>query len=98
VLHGLHEATDSVKTPDRDKEILHSLLPDVKSMTAKQKRIFQIGFMKLMDEILDDKGSDGRSSTGLTETSSVYPTATRLSSLQEVQDNPQSLLTCWKME
>jgi hypothetical protein len=81
------------KTPDPDEEFLHSLLPDVKSMTAKQKHIFKIGVMKLMNEILDNTGSDGRSSTGLTETSSVYPTTSRLSSLQEVQDNSESLLT-----
>jgi hypothetical protein len=67
-------------------------------MTAKQKRVFKIGVTKLMDEILDDTGSDGRSSTGLTETSSVYPTTYRLSSLQEVQDNSQPLLTCWEIE
>jgi hypothetical protein len=58
-------------------------------MTAKQKRIFKIGVMKVMDEILDDTRSDERSSMGLTETSTVYPTTSRLSSLQEVQDNSQ---------
>jgi hypothetical protein len=67
-------------------------------MTAKQKLIFKIGVMQLMDEILDDTGSDGRSSTGLTETSTVYPMTFRLSSLQEVQDNSQSLLTHWEIE
>jgi hypothetical protein len=70
----------------------------VKSMTAKQKRIFKTGVMKLMDEISGDTGSDGRSSTGLTETSTVYPTTARLSSLQEVQDTSQSLLTYWEVE
>jgi hypothetical protein len=67
-------------------------------MTAKQKRIFKIAVMQLMDEILDDTGSDGRSSTGLTETPAVYPTTSRPSSLQEVEDNSQSLLTCWEMQ
>jgi hypothetical protein len=86
------------KTPDPGEEFLHSLLPDVKSMTAKQKRIFKIGVMKLIDEILDDTGSDEQSSMGLTETSTVYPTTSRLSSLQEVQDNSQSLLTYWEIE
>jgi hypothetical protein len=41
-------------------------------MTAKHKRRFKIGAMKLMDEILDDTGSDQRSSTGLSETATVY--------------------------
>jgi hypothetical protein len=98
VLHGLLEATNSVKFPDTGEGFLHSLLLDVKSMTAKQKRIFKIGVMKLMDEILDDTGSDGRLSTGLTETSAVYPTTSRLISLQEVEDNSQPLLTYWEME
>jgi hypothetical protein len=30
----------------------------MKSMTAKQKCMFKIGAMKLMDEILEDIGSD----------------------------------------
>jgi hypothetical protein len=78
------------KTPDPDEEFLHSLLTDVKSMTAKQKRVFKIGVMKLMDEI-----QEVTDSTGLTETSTVYPTTPRLTFLQEVQDNSQSLLTYW---
>jgi hypothetical protein len=52
------------KTPDPN-EFLHSLLPDMKSMTAKQKCRFKIGAMKLMDEILEDTGSDQRSFMGL---------------------------------
>jgi hypothetical protein len=64
----------------------------MKSMTAKQKRRFKIGAMKLMDEILEDTGSDQRSSMGPSETCTVYLTTPRLSSLQEVQDKPQSLL------
>jgi hypothetical protein len=39
------------KTPDPDPEFLHSLLPDMKSMTAKQKRTFKIVALNLMDEI-----------------------------------------------
>jgi hypothetical protein len=39
------------KTPEPDAEILHSLLPDIKSMTAKQKRTFKIGTLILLDEI-----------------------------------------------
>jgi hypothetical protein len=37
------------KTPDTDEEFLYSLLPDMKLMTAKQKRRFKIGAMKLME-------------------------------------------------
>jgi hypothetical protein len=51
------------KSPDPDAEFLHSLLPDMKSMTAKQKRAFKIGVLNLMDEILEDTGSDQQSST-----------------------------------
>jgi len=58
-------------TPDPDAEFLRSLLPDIKTMTAKQKRIFKIGVVKLIDEILDKTESDGRSSMNLTETSAV---------------------------
>jgi len=58
-------------TPDPDAEFLRSLLPDIKTMTAKQKRIFKIGVVKLIDEILDKTESGGRSSMNLTETSAV---------------------------
>jgi len=58
-------------TPDPDAEFLRSLLPDIKTMTAKQKRIFKIGVVKLIDEILDKTESDGRSSINLTVTSAV---------------------------
>jgi hypothetical protein len=34
------------KTPDPDAEFLHSLLPDIKSITAKQKRMFKTGWEK----------------------------------------------------
>jgi hypothetical protein len=54
-------------TPDPDAEFLHGLLPDVKSMTAKQKRTFKIRALNLMDEILEDTGSDQQSSTELSE-------------------------------
>jgi hypothetical protein len=46
------------KTPDPDKEFLQSLLPDMKSTTAKQKRMFKTGAMELMAEILENTGSD----------------------------------------
>jgi hypothetical protein len=52
------------KTPDPDAQFLHSLLPDMKSMNPKQKRAFKIGALNLMDEILEDAGSDQQSSTG----------------------------------
>jgi len=58
-------------TPDPDAEFLRSLLPDIKTMTAKQKRILKIGVVKLIDDILDKTESDGRSSMNLTETSTV---------------------------
>jgi hypothetical protein len=51
------------QTSDPDAQFLHSLLPDMKSMTAKQKRTFKIGALNLMDEILEDAGSDQPSST-----------------------------------
>jgi hypothetical protein len=50
-------------TSDPDAQFLHSLLPDMKSMTAKQKRAFKIGTLNLMDEILEDTGSDQQSSS-----------------------------------
>jgi hypothetical protein len=43
-------------------------------MTAKQKRTFKIRALNLMDEILEDTGSDQQSSTGLSETSTFYHT------------------------
>jgi hypothetical protein len=58
-------------TPDPDAEFFRSLLPDIKTMTAKQKRIFKIGVVKMIDEILDKTESDGRSSMNLAETSTV---------------------------
>jgi hypothetical protein len=58
-------------TPDPDAEFLRSLLPDIKTMTAKQKRIFKIGAVKLIDQILENTESDGRSSMNLAETSTV---------------------------
>jgi hypothetical protein len=61
-MHYIKQQTQS-KTPDPDAEFLHSLLPDMKSMTAKQKRTFKIGVLNLMDEILEDTGSDQQSST-----------------------------------
>jgi hypothetical protein len=51
------------RTADPDAEFLHSLLPDMKSMTPKQKRTFKIGALNLIDEILEDIGSDQQSST-----------------------------------
>jgi hypothetical protein len=82
------------KTPDSDAEFLHSLLPDMKSMTAKQKHIFKIGALNLMDGLLEDIESDQQSSAGLSETSTFYHTT----SLEEAQDSSQSVLTCWEME
>jgi hypothetical protein len=61
-MHYIKQQTQS-KTADQDAEFLHSLLSDMKSMTAKQKRTFKIGVLNLMDEILDDRGSDQQSST-----------------------------------
>jgi hypothetical protein len=40
------------------QNFLHSPLSDLKSMTAKQKCTFEIGALNLMDEILEDIGSD----------------------------------------
>ncbi|PNF36258.1 hypothetical protein B7P43_G08473 [Cryptotermes secundus] len=51
------------RTADPDSGFLHSLLPDMKSMTSKQKRTFKIGVLNLMDEILEDTGSDQQSIT-----------------------------------
>jgi hypothetical protein len=51
------------RTADPDAQFLHSLLPDMKLMTAKQKRTFKIGVINLMDEILEDTGSDQQSFT-----------------------------------
>jgi hypothetical protein len=42
------------KTPDPDAKFLHSLLEDMKSTIAKQKRTFKIGALNLMDELLED--------------------------------------------
>jgi len=55
-------------TPDPDGEFLHSLLPDMKTKNAKLKRIFKIGVVKMIDEVLDNTESEGRSSIGLAET------------------------------
>jgi hypothetical protein len=46
------------RTPEPGAEFLHSLLPDMKSMSAKQKRTFKIGALKLMVELLKDTGSN----------------------------------------
>jgi hypothetical protein len=54
------------KTPDIDAECLHSLPQDMKSVTTKQKRTFKIGILNLLDELLEDTGSDQHSFTGLT--------------------------------
>jgi hypothetical protein len=47
-----------LKTTDPDAEFLHILLPDMKSMTAKQKSTFKIETLNLFDELLEDTGSD----------------------------------------
>jgi hypothetical protein len=39
------------QTQSETPEFLHSLLPDIKSMTAKQKHTFKIGALNLMDEL-----------------------------------------------
>jgi hypothetical protein len=72
------------KTPD----------PDTKSMIAMQKRTFKIGTLTLLDELLEDTGSDQQSSIGLSETSAFYHTT----SLQEAQDSSQSGSTYWETE
>jgi hypothetical protein len=66
------ETTNASKTPDPDAEFLHSLLPDMKSMIAKQKRTFKIGALNLIGELLEDIESDQQSSAGLSETSTFY--------------------------
>jgi hypothetical protein len=49
------------KTPDPDEEqFLHYLLLYMNSTTVKQKSIFEIGAMRLMEEVLEDTGSDKR--------------------------------------
>jgi hypothetical protein len=59
-------------TSDSDEEFLHSLLPDMKTMNAKLKHIFKIGVVKMIDEILYNTESEGRSSIGLAETFNIY--------------------------
>jgi hypothetical protein len=59
-------------TPNPDGEFLHSLFPDMKTKNAKLKHIFKIGVVKMIDEILDNTGSEVRSSIGLTETFNIY--------------------------
>jgi hypothetical protein len=54
----------------------------MKSMTAKQKRMFEMGAIKLMDEILEDTGTGKGSSTGLSKTFTVFYTTSGLRSLQ----------------
>jgi hypothetical protein len=66
----------------------------MKSMTAKQKRTFKMGALNVMDEILADTGSDQQSSTRYSET----PTVDHTTSLQEVQDKFQALITYWETE
>jgi hypothetical protein len=63
-------------------------------MTAKQKRTFKIGTLNLINELLEDTGSDQQSSTELSETSTLY----HMTSLQEAQDSSQSVLTYWETE
>ena len=46
-------------TPDPDGKFLHNLLSDTKIINAKQKHIFKIGVVKLIDEILDNTECDG---------------------------------------
>jgi hypothetical protein len=75
------------------QNFLHSPLSDLKSMTAKQKCKFKIGALNLMDDLLEDTGSDQQSSTGLSETSAFYHT-----SLQEARDISLSWLTYWEAE
>lgn len=82
-----------LKNPDPDAEFLHSLLPDMKSMTAKQKRTFKIGALNLMDELLEDTESD-QSFTELSETSAFYHTT----SLRKTKDSSQSVITYWETE
>jgi hypothetical protein len=65
----------------------------MKSITDKQKCTFKIGALNLMDELLEDAGSDQQFSTGLSETSSFYHT-----SLQEAQDSSLSWLSYWEAE
>jgi hypothetical protein len=77
-------------TPDPDREFLHSLLPDTKTMNAKRKLMFKIRDLKLIDEILDNTESDGYSTIGLVETSSYYSTTCTLNSVQAVWDTSQS--------
>jgi hypothetical protein len=40
------------KTQDPYAEFLHSLLPDMKSVTDKQKCMFKIGALNLINELL----------------------------------------------
>jgi hypothetical protein len=53
-----------------------------------------MGVMDLIDEMLEDTGSDQQSSTWLTEASTIYHTTYH----QDEQDNSQSLLTHWETE
>jgi hypothetical protein len=57
-LEGYKTQDPQPTTPDPDAEFLRSLLPDIKTMTAKQKRIFKMGVVKLIDEILDKTETD----------------------------------------
>ena len=45
--------------PDPHGEVLHSSVPNMKTINAKQKCIFKIEDVKLIDEILDNTESDG---------------------------------------
>jgi hypothetical protein len=63
-------------------------------MTAKQKHMFKIGTLNLLEELLEDTESDQQSSTELSETSTLY----HMTSLQEAQDSSESGLTYWEME
>jgi hypothetical protein len=59
-------------TPDPDGQFLHSLLSDMKTKNAKLKHIFKIGVVKMIDEVLDNTESEGRSSIGLAEAFNIY--------------------------
>ncbi|XP_046687185.1 uncharacterized protein LOC124372825 [Homalodisca vitripennis] len=51
----LNQTSQKTSTePDPDLAFLHSILPDMKAMDARQKRQFKIGVMKLADETLNN--------------------------------------------
>jgi hypothetical protein len=71
MIHGIHETTFSGKHSRPRRGILHSLLADMKTKNAKRKRIFKIGVVKMIDEILDNKESEVRSSIRLAQTFNI---------------------------